>query len=172
MGGSHIVLLGEHSTNETDDRSVVREDLHDGRASFDLFVQPFERVVRPDLAPMIRPERREPSTSTWSSPSVPSLWGTGGRTCRRCGPRQQRSRPSRGHEHRSECGSDDVLVAFGDPGADVRKWTRQRCHDVPCEVLRAAAFRPSWASEITNLTPPSLRRRSERRNSVQNDTSS
>ncbi len=48
--GPVVVLLGEHGTDEASDRGVVGEDLHDVGASFDLFVQSLERVVRPDFA--------------------------------------------------------------------------------------------------------------------------
>ena len=37
--GPVVVLLGEHSADETDDGIVVREDLHDVGASFDLLVE-------------------------------------------------------------------------------------------------------------------------------------
>src|SRR3984893_7318879 len=46
------------------------------------------------------------------------------------------------------------------------KWTRQRCQEA-CRTLATAALSPSWASEITSLTPRRPRRASERRNSVQ-----
>ena len=36
--------------------------------------------------------------------------------------------------------------------------TDDRCHDAPCNALRAAAFKPSWASEITSFTPARPRR--------------
>ena len=57
VGGPVVVLLGEHGADEADDGGVVGEDLHDVGASLDLLVEPLERVVRPDLAPVIRRER-------------------------------------------------------------------------------------------------------------------
>ena len=44
------------------------------------------------------------------------------------------------------------------------KWTRQRCQEAP-STLAAAALSPSWASEMTSLTPRRPRRASLRRNS-------
>jgi hypothetical protein len=44
--------------------------------------------------------------------------------------------------------------------------TRQRCH-VAFRTRAIAAFNPSWASEITSLTPRNPRRASLRRNSSQ-----
>jgi hypothetical protein len=46
------------------------------------------------------------------------------------------------------------------------KWTRHRCQ-VACSTLATAAFSPSWASEITSLTPRRPRRASFLRKSVQ-----
>src|SRR5215218_73256 len=47
------------------------------------------------------------------------------------------------------------------------KWTRQRCQ-VALSTLATAALMPSWASEITSLTPRRPRRASLRRKPVQN----
>ena len=47
------------------------------------------------------------------------------------------------------------------------KCTRQRCHPAPTITAPIAPLRPSWASEITSLTPPRPRARSERRKAVQ-----
>src|SRR6266576_3127757 len=46
------------------------------------------------------------------------------------------------------------------------KWTRQRCHE-EFRTLTMAAFSPSWASEMTSLTPRRPRLASLRRKSVQ-----
>jgi hypothetical protein len=51
------------------------------------------------------------------------------------------------------------------------KCTRQRCQDAEI-TLRTAAFRPSWASEITSFTPRSPRRVRLLRKSVQNGSAS
>src|SRR5215204_5058962 len=51
------------------------------------------------------------------------------------------------------------------------KWTRQRCQ-VAWSTLLTAALMPSWASEITSLTPRKPRRASLRRNAVQNVSAS
>src|ERR1700732_1309968 len=51
------------------------------------------------------------------------------------------------------------------------KCTRQRCQLAP-STLAAAALRPSWASEMTSLTPRSPRRASLCRNSLQNVSAS
>ena len=57
--GPLVVLIGEHGTDESDCGGVVGEDADHVGAAFDLLVQPFERVVRPDLAPVFCRERRE-----------------------------------------------------------------------------------------------------------------
>ena len=49
--------------------------------------------------------------------------------------------------------------------------TRQRCHDAFISLVTAALM-PSWASEMTSLVPRSPRRRSLRKNSVQNVSAS
>lgn len=36
------------------------------------------------------------------------------------------------------------------------KWVRHRCHDVPGRVAPIASTSPSWASEVTSPTGPSL----------------
>ena len=51
------------------------------------------------------------------------------------------------------------------------KCTRHRCHDEP-STFAAAAFSPSWASEITSFTPRKPRRVNERRKSLQNVSAS
>src|SRR6185503_439593 len=51
------------------------------------------------------------------------------------------------------------------------KWTRQRCQ-VAVKILLTAALMPSWASEITSLTPRRPRRASLRRKAVQNVSAS
>jgi hypothetical protein len=52
-----------------------------------------------------------------------------------------------------------------------KKCTRQRCQDA-FSTFATAAFSPSWASEITSLTPRSPRRVRLRRNAVQNGSAS
>ena len=49
--GPFVGLLGEDGADEADDRGPVGEDPDDVGAAADLLVQPFLRVVRPDLAP-------------------------------------------------------------------------------------------------------------------------
>ena len=51
------------------------------------------------------------------------------------------------------------------------KWTRQRCQ-VALRILAIAAFRPSWASEMTSFTPRRPRRASLRRKAVQKGSAS
>jgi hypothetical protein len=48
------VLLGKHGSDEADDRSPIRKDPDHVGAAADLPVQPFVRVVRPDLPPQVR----------------------------------------------------------------------------------------------------------------------
>ena len=51
-----------------------------------------------------------------------------------------------------------ALLGLGDIGEGVRiQCTRQRCQPAP-NTRRIAALRPSWASEMTSLTPRSPRR--------------
>jgi len=44
-------LLREDGADEPDDRFAVGEDTDDVRTTLDLLVEPFERVVGPDLLP-------------------------------------------------------------------------------------------------------------------------
>jgi hypothetical protein len=52
-------LLGVDGADETDDRDAVGEDADDVGAAADLFVQPLERVVAPQLPPVLLWEARE-----------------------------------------------------------------------------------------------------------------
>ena len=52
------------------------------------------------------------------------------------------------------------------------KWTLHLCQDDPEQHFVIAAFRPAWASEMTRRTPESPRSFKERRNRVQNVSSS
>jgi hypothetical protein len=51
--GPFVVLFGEDGADEPDDRRAVGEDADDVGAAADLLVQPLERVVRPELAPVL-----------------------------------------------------------------------------------------------------------------------
>jgi hypothetical protein len=42
-----VVHVGEHGTDEADHAGFVGEDAHDPGSTFDLFVDPLERVNRP-----------------------------------------------------------------------------------------------------------------------------
>src|SRR4051794_34030442 len=57
--GPLVGLLGEQGADEADHSSAVREDPDDVSAPADLLVEPFLRVVRPDLGPMLHRERTE-----------------------------------------------------------------------------------------------------------------
>ena len=46
-----LVLFAEDGSDQSDDGGPVREDGHHIGAAADLAVEPFDRVVRPDLAP-------------------------------------------------------------------------------------------------------------------------
>ena len=54
-----VVLVGEHGPDQSDRCRVVGEDPDDVAASLHFLVEAFERVVRPDLAPVSRGERTE-----------------------------------------------------------------------------------------------------------------
>ena len=47
-----VVLFKKHCADETDDRSLVRENADDVGASFDFGVEPLERMGRMDLCSM------------------------------------------------------------------------------------------------------------------------
>ncbi len=48
-----VVLLSEDGADEADDGGRVGEDADDVGAALDFLVEPFEWIVRPDLAPML-----------------------------------------------------------------------------------------------------------------------
>jgi hypothetical protein len=50
---THLVVLIASGADETDHCLVVGEDADDAGATLDLLVEPLERVVRPDLPPVI-----------------------------------------------------------------------------------------------------------------------
>jgi hypothetical protein len=45
------VHVGQDGADEADDSGVVREDPDDAGAAFDLFVDPLQRIRRPDALP-------------------------------------------------------------------------------------------------------------------------
>ena len=57
--GPFVVLVREHGSDEADGGGVVGEDPDDVGASLHFRDQAFERVVRPDLAPVPGGERSE-----------------------------------------------------------------------------------------------------------------
>ena len=57
--GPFVGLLGQDRADQPDDGGAVGEDPDDVGAAADLLVQPFLRVVRPDLAPELARERGE-----------------------------------------------------------------------------------------------------------------
>ena len=56
--------------------------------------------------------------------------------------------------------------------AFLMKCTRQRCHVAPVSERAMAAFRPSWASEMTSFTPLSPLFARALRNALQNVSAS
>jgi hypothetical protein len=58
-----VVLLGQDSTDESDEGVAVGEDPHDVGAAADLPVEAFLWVVRPDLAPGLLGDAVNASTS-------------------------------------------------------------------------------------------------------------
>src|SRR5215211_4840104 len=52
------MLLSQDRANQADDRRVVREDPDHIGAALDLLIESFERVVRPDLPPVLARERQ------------------------------------------------------------------------------------------------------------------
>lgn len=55
--GLFVVLVREDGADEANDGRVVGENTDDVAAALDLFVEPFERVVRPELAAVRARER-------------------------------------------------------------------------------------------------------------------
>lgn len=53
------MLLGEHRADQPNERRAVGEDPDDVTAATDLAVEPLLRIVRPDLAPVLRREGAE-----------------------------------------------------------------------------------------------------------------
>jgi hypothetical protein len=52
-------LFGEECADQPDDGGAIREDADDVGAAADLFVQPFERVIAPQLPPVLLGEGGE-----------------------------------------------------------------------------------------------------------------
>ena len=112
--------LGENGSDETHDGFVVREDLNDVGASFDLFVEPFERIVRPDLAPMIwREGARREHVDFGGVHQFFDLRELGREHLRGAVPGSGDLVAVGVHEHGPQRGSDDVLVYSGDSRQDV-----------------------------------------------------
>ena len=97
-------------------------------------------------------DRRPVATACWRRRSIPS------QTPWRCR-RTLRVRSEKAETTRRPC-----LLAWA--SALRMKWTRQRCQDAP-STLTTAFFSPSWASEMTSLTPRRPQRASVRRNWLQ-----
>jgi len=166
-----VVLLGEHGADEADDGWVVGEDLHDVGASFDFLFSRSSGLFDQILRQWSGGNAEKASTSPLAV-SI-SSFTFGNWRANMSAVRSQAAAISTGFGCTNTVRSAAATTSWcplGTRASTLRaKWTRHRCQLAPCNVLRAAAFRPSCASEITNLSP---RRRSDRRNSVQKDSSS
>jgi hypothetical protein len=159
------VLLGQHRADQADDRGPVGEDADDLGAAADLLVEPLERVVRPELAPVLLGEAREGEDLA-------------------TGLVEQRRRL---REALLELGDDPPVLLCTEAGSGWAKiertsvatsdWAdfgtrvsrlrmkcvRQRCQLAPGSVAAIASTSPGWASEVTSRTPRRPRATSERR---------
>ena len=88
-----VVGVVEVGSDEADDGGVVGEDADDAGAVFDLAVDPFDRVGRPDLGPVLPGEGGEgEDLGLWPHPSTVRSWGSYGRVGLGPGPRPGRRR--------------------------------------------------------------------------------
>jgi hypothetical protein len=161
------------TADEPDDGVVVGEDADDLSPALDFAVEPFEAVGGVDLGLVVDGKAHvgehvglgfvHEESELWQlGPEMvgdPAPLGLSG-VC---------AVLSEGGRHE---GGDDAPAALCGVGERLRMvWTRQRCQ-VAFISLATAALMLSWASETTSLTPRRPRRRSLRRNSVQNVSAS
>ena len=127
-------VSSEDGADEAEDGGVVGEDADDVGAALDLFVDPLERVRRPDLAPVGVGEGGEGAAGRLRRRGA---WrrrrGTGGRACRR-------SRASCSATAAASGWAKIVRIAAATISAEPlgtwartlrMKWTRQRCQAAP-----------------------------------------
>jgi hypothetical protein len=148
------VLLGEQGADQADDRGAVGEDADDVGAAADLLVQPLERVVRPELAPVLlrklvnaRISGPASSSSAAASGKRPSSWATILACCSRTDSASGWAKIER------TIVATKLCALLGTRVSRLRmKCMRQRCQLAPGGVA-AIATRPGWASEVTRRTP-------------------
>jgi len=68
-----VVLLQEHGADEADGAGLVGEDADDGAAPLDLLVEPFERVGRVQLGPVLAREARSDFCTSSKSATLSSV---------------------------------------------------------------------------------------------------
>jgi hypothetical protein len=162
-------LFGEDGADEADDGSAVREDADDVGAAADLLVEPVERVVAPQLPPVLLRARGE-------GEQVGRGFFEQG-----CGV----------GEARLELVDDPSVLLMDRLGVRLRKIVRtivatkpcarlgtrvsrlriacvqQRCQAAPGRVAAIASTRPGCASLVTRQTPLRPRATNERRKASQ-----
>ena len=168
--GPLVVLLGQHRADQADQRVAAGEDPDHVGAAADLLVQPFLRVVRPDLPPDLPRvagegqqlvagvvEVRGRVAGTW-----PSSASTTRSYCARTASASACSKIVRTWVATMRLGR------LGHPGEQVAQVVGTAA--LPGRPGQRGADRgdqPGWASEMTSCTPDRPRATSPRRNASQ-----
>ena len=159
-----VVLFDHDAGGEPDQRAIVGEDADDVGAAADLAVDPFERVGRAQLRPVVGGEGVEGEQVLL------------GFFEQRGDFRQWLAQPLERVADEFPCCSPVSALKIGRssaasiacwslracPSASRRKWTLQRCQGQP-STCAIAFFSPACASETTSCTPVRPRLTSERR---------
>src|SRR5215208_5471064 len=166
--------LEQHGPGQSQHRGVVGEDAHDVGAPLHLFVEPFQRVGAPQLAPVRDREGGEGDQVLAGSVSILATAGNFGASMAATLSTWSVTSAAVGWAKMVRIAAATISAEpLGTRASTLRrKWTRQRCQPAPAMTAPMACLRPVWASEMTSCTPASPRAFRLRRNAVQKAPSS
>src|SRR5262245_50614795 len=155
-----VVLLEQDRADQPDDRGFIGENANNVGAALDFFVEPFQWVCAVQFAAVLLgkveigqhlglavvDERRK----LW--PFLPQLIGNVAQHRAGLGAIRLQERLPQRRRHHALLGLRDIGESVAHP-----MHAAARCQVAP-NTRRIAAFRPSWASEITNLIQRKPRR--------------
>jgi len=163
--GPLVVLFGEDGADEADDRGAVGEDADDVGAAADLFVEPLERVVAPELPPVLLREAGEGEQigrglfeqCRGASGKRVASWSTIRRCC------SCTVAASGWPKIVRTIVATKLCALFGTRVSRLRmKCVRQRCQAAPGRVAEIASTRPGCASEMSTTANRKRRARPSR----------
>ena len=149
----HVAAAMAHSSCWSASTAPIRrmtasswEDPNHVRPSFHFFVQPFQGVVRPDLAPVSSRERTERQhVGLGFRIDCCGLWVLVSSMSATSSQRARTSATVPRAKIERNAGSNDFGLTLGHGGQTGSgcSWTRHLCHDAPWKHFRIAVFKPS-----------------------------